>query len=180
MKRVIFAVFAILFIAASIQTTSLLAQKADLKIGVVDIEVILKEMPEAKDADQKLKDIGTKWQDTLLTMKKDFDAKVATYQKQKSLKTPAQQQQEEESLQQLQTQLLQYQDAKFGQQGELASMREQFLDPIRGKVKTGIDKVSKDEKISLVFDKSSSALLYFDDKFDLTYKVLDVIKRGNN
>ena len=166
MKKVIFLVFAILFIAASLQTTQLLAQKSELKIGVVDIEVILKE-------------IGTKWQDTLLTMKKDFDDKVATYQKQKSLKTPAQQQQEEESLQQLQMQLMQYQEAKFGQQGELAVMREQYLDPIRAKVKTAIDKVSKDEKISLVFDKSSSALLYFDDKFDLTYKVLDIIKRGN-
>jgi Skp family chaperone for outer membrane proteins len=62
----------------------------------------------------------------------------------------------------------------------LNATREKYLDPIRSKVRAAIQKVSKEEKISLVLDKTSTAILYFDDKFDLTYKVLDTIKRGNN
>ena len=151
-----------------------------LKVGVVDIEVILKEMPEAIDADKKLKDIGTKWQDSLLAMRKDLDDKLQQYQKRRSVMTSEQQQKEEESLQQLNLQLMQYQEQKFGQTGELNVTREQFLTPIREKILQAIKQVSKDEKINLVFDKTSQALLYYDEKFDLTYKVLDVIKRGTN
>ena len=113
-------------------------------------------------------------------MKKEFDDKIQKYQKQKSLMSADQQSKEEESLQMMQNQLIQYQDQKFGQNGELNQTREKFLDPIREKVRTAIQKVAKEESISLVLDKTSNALLYFDDKFDLTYKVLDVIKRGNN
>ncbi len=181
MKKNHISSIAILFLATSFNLSALFAQQtAPLKIGIVDIEVILKEMPEAVDADKKLKEIGLKWQDSLLTMKKDFDDKVANYQKQKSLKTADQQQKEEESLQALQMQLMQYQEAKFGQQGELNTLREKYLEPIRTKVRAAIQNVSKAEKISLVLDKTSTALLYFDEKFDLTYKVLDTIKRGNN
>jgi len=151
-----------------------------LKVGVVDLEIILKEMPEALDADKKLKDLGTKWQDSLFAMRKDLDDKLQQYQKRRSVMTPEQQQKEEESLQQLNLQLLQYQEQKFGQTGELSMTREQYLSPIREKILQAVKQVSKDEKINLVFDKTSQALLYYDDKFDLTYKVLDVIKRGNN
>jgi Skp family chaperone for outer membrane proteins len=180
MQKIILTSIAILFLAVSFNLSALFAQQAPaLKIGIVDIEVILKEMPEAVDADKRLKEIGTKWQDSLLAMKKTFDDKVALYQKQKSMKTAEQQQKEEEALQNLQMQLMQYQETKFGQNGELNITREKFLDPIRNKVRTAIQKVAKDEKISLVLDKTSQAILYFDDKFDLTYKVLDNIKRGN-
>lgn len=181
MQKIIISSIVVLFLAVSFNLSALFAQQStSLKIGVVDIEVILKEMPEAVDADKKLKEIGTKWQDTLITMKKSFDDKVAKYQKQKSLMTADQAQKEEESLQNLQNQMLQYQDSKFGQTGELNSTREKFLEPIRSKVRAAIQKVSKEEKISIVFDKASSSVLYFDDKMDLTYKVLDIIKRGTN
>ncbi|HAW08482.1 MAG: OmpH family outer membrane protein [Chloroherpetonaceae bacterium] len=156
------------------------SSSSPLKVGIVDIEIILKEMPEAVDADKKLKEIGTKWQDTLLAMKKDLDDKLQQYQKRKSVMTIDQQQKEEESLQNLNMQLMQYQEQKFGQTGELSATREQFLTPIREKIRQAIQKVAKEEKINLVLDKTSQAVLYYDDKFDLTYKVLDVIKRGDN
>ncbi|HPD33763.1 MAG TPA: OmpH family outer membrane protein [Candidatus Kapabacteria bacterium] len=151
-----------------------------LKVGVVDLEIILKEMPEAVEADKKLNDIGKKWQDSLLAMKKDLDDKLSQYQKRRSVMTVDQQQKEEESLQQMNLQLLQYQEQKFGQTGELSNAREQYLAPIREKILKSIKQVSKDEKINLVFDKTSQALLYYDEKLDITYKVLDVIKRGTN
>lgn len=40
------------------------------KIGYVDTEVILKQLPEAQEADKKLKEVATKFQDTLVAMQK--------------------------------------------------------------------------------------------------------------
>jgi len=180
MKKTIISGLIAIFFVTFLAQYKVIAQAKDtgLKFGVVDIETILKEMPEAIEADKKLKEIGTNWQDTLINMKKDFDDRIQKYQKQKSLMNTEQQSKEEESLQNFQMQMMQYQDQKFGTNGELNQMREKFLEPIRVKVRNAIQKVAKEEKFSLVLDKGNPAVLYFEDKFDLTYKVLDVIKRG--
>lgn len=150
------------------------AQKT-MNIGVVDVEAIVKEMPEATQADVQLKAMQQQLNDTLITMQEDFMAKVDEYQKQKSLMPPEKQQQEEQALKQLENQILQFRDQKFQ---EIQQMREEYLNPIREKMLQAINKVAKEENLSLVLDKTSPAVLYTLDKFDITFRVLDMIKRG--
>ncbi len=153
-------------------------QQTGIKIAVVDIETIVKELPEAAEADARLKEMGTKWQDTIIAWRKDLEAKFQQYQKQKGMMNADAQQKEEESLQMLNMKILQYQEDKFGNQGELAAMREMFLEPIRKKVRTAIEEVAREEGFNYVLDKGSSAVLYAENKFDITYRVLDKIKRN--
>ena len=148
-------------------------------VGIVDVETIVKELPEAVIADKALKEVGQKWQDTLLTMRKDLETKFQQYQKQKAMMPQDQQQKEEENLQILNQKMMQYNEQKFGNTGELNIKREQLLEPIRTKIRQTIESVAKEEKITIVMDKGSSSLLYFDTKFDITYRVLDKIKRGD-
>lgn len=86
---------------------------------------------------------------------------------------------EEESLGALRQRFLQYQEEKLGQTGEIARMREELLAPIRLKVSEAISAVAKEEKLNLVLDKMGGSILYSEDKADVTYKVLDRMKRGN-
>lgn len=154
--------------------------QAQLKVGIVDTETIIKEMPEAKEADSQLKELGKKYQDTLMTMQQDFQSQVEQYQKQKGMMPAAKQQEEEQALQAFQAQIYQFNEEKFGQTGELTVLREQYLAPIRDKISKAIDKVAKSESINLVFDETAPSLLYAEDKFDITFRVLDEIKRGND
>lgn len=168
----------ILTFIITISINSIYAQnKESFKVAVVEVETILKELPEAIEADKKIKEIGQKWQDTLLQMRNDLQSKFEQYQKQKSMMTQDQQQKEEQSLQAQQMQLLQYQDEKFGQQGEINSLREKLLAPIREKVKSAIETVAKKEKFQLVLDKLMA--LYAESAIDITYIVIDTIKRGS-
>ena len=57
-----------LTIGANAQTT----KNKELKIGVVDVEKIVKEMPEALQADQTLKELQKTYQDTLNTMQNNL------------------------------------------------------------------------------------------------------------
>jgi len=125
-----------------------------------------------------LKEMGTKWQDTIITWRKELETKFQQYQKQKGMMNAEAQQKEEESLQMLNMKIMQYQEDKFGNQGELAAMREMFLDPIRKKVKTAIEEVAREEGFNYVLDKGSSVVLYAENRFDITYRVLDKIKRN--
>jgi outer membrane protein len=155
------------------------AQGTGLKVGIVNLETIITELPAAKDADAQLKEIATQYQDSLINMRTRLEEDFQNYQKQQSMMTPEAKQQEEMKLQELQNTILQFQEQKFGQQGELTLMREQLLAPIRDKVQKAIDKVAKAEGINLVFDKTAAAVLYSEEKFDITFRVLDELKRGN-
>lgn len=44
--------------------------RCSTKIGFVDTEVILKQLPEAQDADKRLKEIAAKFQDTIVRIQK--------------------------------------------------------------------------------------------------------------
>jgi outer membrane protein len=159
-------------------SNNLSAQANSSKMGVVEVESVLKELPEAIQADKVIKEKGQKWQDTLLKMQQDLQAKLEVYQKQKSMMPQDKQQKEEETLQAQNTLLLQYREEKFGQQGEINKLREDLLEPIRSKIRKAIESVAKEEKILLVVDKM--AAIYADQSIDITFKVIDRIKRGTN
>jgi outer membrane protein len=152
---------------------------ATLKIGVVDVETIVKELPEAIETNNKIQAMSKNYQDTLLTWQKELETKFQQYQKQKAMMPQEQQQKTEEELNALNMQILKYRDEVFGMKGTLAQAQDNMLEPIRKKVKTAIEKVAKEEKMSFVFDKGSPVVLFAEDKFDITYRVLDAIKRSS-
>jgi outer membrane protein len=150
------------------------------KVGVVNAEVILKELPEALAASKTIEETGLKVRDTLQMMQKEFESRIENYRKQEAMMTADGKRKEEESLNALRTRFLQYQEEKLGNTGEIARMRESLLQPIRVKVNDAIAAVAKEEKINLVLDKVAGLVLYHEDKADITYKVLDKMKRGSN
>ena len=99
------------FIAAFIATNNSMNAQTQ-KIGYVDTEVILKQLPEAQEADKKLKDIATKFQDTLVAMQKDLTGKLEQYKKQESMMTPDAKKKEEDQLKAIQQSMMQYQEEK--------------------------------------------------------------------
>jgi len=148
-----------------------------LKLGYVDTETILKQLPDALEADRKLKDVAIKYQDTLKKFEDDLKTRYEAYKKQEAMMTPDAKKKEEDQLKGIQQVFLQYQEEKFGQTGEIARLRESFMTPIREKILTTIKEVAKEEKINFVFDRTNPGLLYADDKFEITFKVIDKIKR---
>lgn len=150
-----------------------------LKVGVANLQMVVEQLPDAKKIDSQIKEIATKYQDSLLKMQGDLESQFKTYQKQKSMMSQDQQLKTEQDLQTLNQEVLQFQQQKFGQQGELQMKRLELLQPLRNKIKEAIDKVATAEKISLVLDSSTESVLYTDDSLDITFKVLDMLKRGN-
>lgn len=169
-----FALITLFVFCSSILFSQKTGQQSGIQFGVVDINVIVEQLPEAKDADAKLKEMQRNLQDTLMKMQDAFQKKLDNYQKQKSMMPADQQQKQEQALLEEQQKMQQFYNEKLN---EIQNKREEFLEPIRNKVKAAIQSVAKEENLSIVFDKGN--LLYSEDKYDITFKVLDKIKRGN-
>ena len=154
--------------------------RAQQKFGYVNSQSILENLPEAQEAQKKLNQLIQATQDTLQRMSQDLQGKADTYEKQKGMMTDVNKKAEEQKLLDQDQQIKQYQQAKFAQGGEIALEREKIFAPIREKIIKVIQVVAKEEKMTFVLDKGSElgVLLYADAQYDITFKVLDKLKRG--
>ena len=150
---------------------------AQVKLGFVDTETILQQMPEFKQIEQRLRGLQQSCEDTIRTMQTDFQGRLENYQKQRELMNPATRAQEESTLGNLRDQIIAYQQTHLGQQGTLFQLQAQLVQPIREKVRSAIEKVAKDQKLSAVME--NQFLIYYDKKMDITYKVMELLSNGN-
>lgn len=155
--------------------TCTVAQAQTFKAAFVNSETIIKELPEAIAASKHIDEMGQKIRDTLQLMQKEFEERILNYRKQESMMTADARQKEEQAINGLRTRFMQYQEQKTA---EVQQIRDNFLKPIREKVQAAIEAIAKEEKLNLVLDKVAGLVLYSEDKADITYKVLDKMKRG--
>jgi outer membrane protein len=172
----------VILFALIVFSTTLLAQTQTppLKIGYVDSEVILAQFPEAIKAKSDLEGMVTKWRKEVDSMSTSLQKAYAEFAKQaKTMKEEEQQKKQKDFVAQDQS-IQQYQQSKLGQpNGEYFQKQEQLMKPIKEKIFKAIDEVSKEENMQFVFDKAGEVvLLKADPQFDITYKVLDLLKRG--
>lgn len=167
------SIFLLLFL---VSISGSFAQKnRNMPVGIVDVNVIAAQLPESKEADTELQNFQKKISDSLAVMQQNFQKRVESYVKQKSMMKLEEQQKQEAAFQAEQQQLIALREKMLQ---ELNDKRDKLLKPIRDKITQAISQVAKEEKLKLVLDKSSAVVLYSEDKMDITFKVLDMIKRG--
>ena len=145
------------------------------RVGFVNTETIIKELPEAQKASADIEQKGMKIRDTLQMMQKEFETRLQEYTKQEALMSADAKQKEQEALNGLRARFLQYQETKTA---EMQALRENFLKPIREKVAAAIEEIASEEKLNMVLDKTAGLVLYSEDSADITFKVLDRMQRG--
>ena len=153
---------------------------AQQRIAFVNSTKIFQELPAAQEAQKRIDGIGKPMQDSLETMKKDLQEKYAEYQKKEALYNDATKKSEQQKLLEQERAVQEYQLTRFGQEGLLARHSESIINPIREKIKTAIGAVARELKYNFVFDKTEQIqiLLYGDPKDDITFKVIDKLRRG--
>jgi outer membrane protein len=150
------------------------------KIGYVNSSKIFQELPAAQDAQRRIDALGKPIQDSLETMQRELQARYEDYQKREAMLNEAAKKAEQQKLIDLERRMNEYRQLKLGNDGELARETEKLLAPLRDRIRSAITTVAKEEKYSFVFDKTESIqiLLYGDPAHDITFKVIDRLKRG--
>jgi len=168
-----FGALACLLMAASVPAI------AQQKIGYVNSEKILQELPAAKEAKDSLAVIVKNWQGELDMMSRDLQEKYEDYQKKQGLYNDQTKQSEQKKLIDEEQKMNEFKTQKFGQQGELAMQQDRLMAPIKERVFAAIRQIATENKLSFVFDKAGDVLLlYGEPSSDYTFKVIDRLKRG--
>ena len=147
------------------------------KIGYVDSDTIMKQLPEAQDAQKKLDAIIKDWQDGLSKMEKDWKTKYDDYDKRKLILSEQKRAEIEKELVALEDQTSKYRQDKFGVKGELFQKQEELMKPIQNRIFTAIQQVAKEKDYDFIFDRSGDILfLYAKDDYDVTPLVIEKLK----
>ncbi len=151
--------------------------QAQQKIGYVDINAIMKEIPEAQEAQRQLDVLVDRWQKELRDMEDEWQAKYNDYDKRKLILTDQGRANAEKNLQELDSRIMRFRDQKFGQNGELFQEEDRIMRPLQDLVFDQIKNLAQELKYDYVFDKSSGVtFLYAKDDFDLTKRAIERIK----
>jgi outer membrane protein len=153
---------------------------AQAKIAWINSASIMEKLPEAQDAQRQIDNVIADWQNELAKMQNDWQKKYEEYDKKKLILTDQLRAQSEKELQELDKKIAEYRTKKFGQNGELFTKQNELLKPVQNKVFKVVQDIAKEDGYDYVFDKSADILmLYSNDKYDLTAKVLERITTFN-
>jgi Skp family chaperone for outer membrane proteins len=154
------------------------AQKPQ-KVGYIDMNYILENVPEYVNAQAQLDTKVKTWQQKLDALSNEIDQMNTDLTNEKPLLTKELINEREEDITIKQQEFKRLQQAYFGPTGDLFQMRRQLAEPVQDQVYNAIQAIAKKKKYDFVLDKSSDLiLLYSNSKFDISELVLNTIVKN--
>lgn len=150
---------------------------AQLKIGYVDSQAIMDQLPDAKDAQKKIDAQLEEWQKELKKMQEEWKQSFDDYERRKLIMGKQKKAEVEKELRAMEEKIENFKQAKFGANGELFKKEEELMKPIQNRVFTVIEEVAKENELDFVFDRSGDLIfLYAKEEYDITPKVLSKLQ----
>jgi len=144
------------------------------KIAYVDTDYILSKIPEFSDAQAQLDDLASQWQKEIEAKFLEIDKMYKEYQANKVLYPDEMRQRKENEIVAKEKQVKDFQQGKFGSEGELFKKRQELIKPIQERVYNSIQSVADKNNYAIIFNKSDGVtMIYTNSKYDVSDEVLD-------
>jgi outer membrane protein len=132
-------------------------------------------MPEYASAQKQLSALSEQYQKEVDAQFQEIDRLYKAYQADQVLMTADMKKRREAEIVDKEKQAKDFQQQKFGPQGELSSRSNSLIKPIQDKVSKAIQAIAENESYDMIFDKNSEVImLYANPRYD---KSADVITR---
>jgi Skp family chaperone for outer membrane proteins len=168
-----------IFFIAFFMVSSLIFGQKPQRIGYIDMDYILENVPEYSKAQSRLDEKINDWKQKLDKLSDEIKSQEADLENEKALLTNEMIKERDEDIDIKKKELKRLQLAYFGPEGDLYQLRKQFVNPIQDQVFNAIQAISKRKKYDFIFDKSSDLImLYYNTKYDISELVLNTIVKN--
>ena len=160
---------------------SAVGQTRGVKIGYIDMEYILEKVPDYAQAKNLLEEKAQKWKQEIEEKKLEIVKLKETLKSEKVLLTKELIEEREEEIAFQENELLEYQQKRFGPNGDLITQKAVLVKPIQDQVFNAVQDIAEAKKYDFVFDKSSDLTMLFAAKrYDISDQVVRVLTRAQN
>ena len=149
------------------------------RIGYIDMEYILESVPEYLEASTQLEGKVQRWKQDIDKRQKEIDLMTLNLSNERVLLTKELIDEREEEIKIKEDEMLQYQQDRFGPNGDLMIHRRQLVQPIQDQVFNVVQEIAEAKKYDFIFDKSADIVMLFAAKRnDISDLVLRSINRA--
>ena len=168
MKKLLY-IICVLACATLFGTNYAMAQK----VAYVDMQYILKNLPQYETANEQLSMISKRWQKEVDALMQEAKVLETNYQTEQIFLSPDLKAKREQEILEKQNEALELKRKYFGKDGELFKKREALLKPIQDEIFNAIQEVAQDKKYDVIKDRSADpSLIYMSSKLDISDLVL--------
>ena len=161
-----------MILAVALISVSML-QAQSQKIGFINTETVLKELPEYQNAQKSLEQLTEKYKAEIEADLKVIDQLYTTYQNQKAYLSSSQRSTAENKIITKEQEMKKKEDSYFGSEGALAKKSEELLTPIREKVEKAVRYYCEENGFTAIIDLAGSGnIVYYDAKLDITQAII--------
>ena len=161
--------------------TYLVSAQRSVKIGYIDTEYILENLPEYNQVSDKLEEKAAGWKKEIEDRSRKIEQKKEALNSERILLTNDMIVEIEEEITLDQEELDEYQQKRFGPRGDLLIQKKQLIQPFQDQIFNAIKEIAKSRNYDFIFDKSADiVMLYSDKRFDISDQILRTISRSNN
>lgn len=171
--------FKVLFLLAIIglMSFSVNAQRG-VRIGYIDTEYILQNVPEYQEASTQLDNKVLEWKSEIEQKLSVIEQKKKELENESVLLTKELYEERMEDISFEEAEILDYQQKRFGPNGDLIIQKRQLIEPIQDQIFAAVQQIAETKKYDFVFDKSADVvMLYSAERYDISEQVLRTITR---
>ncbi len=173
--------FKVLFLLTILGLTSfsVFAQRG-VRIGYIDTEYILQNVPEYQEASSQLDKKVLQWKSEIEKKLKAIQQKKNELDNESVLLTKELYDERFEDISFEEAEVLDYQQKRFGPEGDLMIQKRQLIEPIQDQIFAAVQEIADSKKYDFVFDKSADVvMLYSAERYDISEQVLRTITRSS-
>lgn len=162
----------VLILACILSALTMSAQKSN--IAYVDIQYILKNLPQYETANEQVQLISRRWQKEVDALDQEAKVMAQNYQTEQIFMTDEMRQKREKEIVDKEQEALALRRKYFGAEGELYKKREALIKPIQDEIFAAIQAVAEEKRFDIVKDRSADpSLIYMSSKLDVSDRVLE-------
>ena len=148
------------------------AQK--FSVAYVDMQYILKNLPQYETANEQLNMISKRWQKDIDAAQNEAKILATNYQTEQIFLSADMKERREAEILAKEQEVLELKRKYFGQDGEWYKKRESLLKPIQDEVYNAIQDIANEKRYDVVKDRSSEpSLIYMSSRLDISDQVLE-------
>ena len=168
-----------LFIVAALTLVNVVqAQTRGTKVGYIDMEYILQNVPNYTEAQTQLEQKAQQWKQEVETKKIEINKLKEALQAEKALLTKGLIEERTAEITFLENENLEYQQKRFGPNGDLMTQKAGLTKPIQDQVFSAVQDIAEAKKYDFIFDKTSDLTMLFAAKrFDISDQIVRVLNR---
>jgi len=150
---------------------------AEQKIGYIDSQEILSKYQRAQEIRNEFQSKVDEWKREVNRRQQELEKLQKSLETQSFMLTEEARMRKIQEIQQKKADLENYINDVYRKDGKAETLNKELMQPLLAEIDTIVSEIAKEEEFTFILDASTGVVLYADDMYDVTNRILDELNR---